>query len=263
MLNDIFWRDLLDQYGNVPLGTLVKTSMVDYPGHISSVLFLKGCNLRCPYCHNSSLVSCKKNKMYPLHYVTLNELIEHIERNNGKITHFVLSGGEATLHPLFWRIYDILKHYQFKIKLDTNGILDEKTVDAITKVYHFDYYAIDIKTAPFQYQEYLGITKKQQDSFIEFLEKTKSIKNPVEFRTTLYPPFFPLSAQNENDPPGNLIEIAQTVAELGRNWYLQQFKPGVCLDPLADDIIPFKSNIVEQWVDDIRKQIPSISVTLR
>ena len=35
---------------------LNKLSLVDYPEHMSAILFTGYCNFRCPFCHNSSLV---------------------------------------------------------------------------------------------------------------------------------------------------------------------------------------------------------------
>ncbi|WP_456393159.1 4Fe-4S cluster-binding domain-containing protein, partial [Persephonella sp.] len=37
------------------IGGLQKFSMIDYPGKISAVVFVQGCNFRCPYCHNREL----------------------------------------------------------------------------------------------------------------------------------------------------------------------------------------------------------------
>ena len=39
-----------------PAGSLVKTTLVDFPGRVASAFFLSGCNLRCPYCYNKQLV---------------------------------------------------------------------------------------------------------------------------------------------------------------------------------------------------------------
>ena len=38
------------------IGGLTKTSLIEYPGMISAVVFTQGCNFRCPYCHNPELV---------------------------------------------------------------------------------------------------------------------------------------------------------------------------------------------------------------
>ena len=33
-----------------------KTTLLDYPGHVAATIFTGGCNFRCPFCHNASLV---------------------------------------------------------------------------------------------------------------------------------------------------------------------------------------------------------------
>ena len=35
---------------------LQKLTLLDYPGHTACTVFTQGCDLRCPFCHNSSLL---------------------------------------------------------------------------------------------------------------------------------------------------------------------------------------------------------------
>ena len=36
---------------------LQKMTLLDFPGHVACTVFLGGCDLRCPYCHNYELAT--------------------------------------------------------------------------------------------------------------------------------------------------------------------------------------------------------------
>ena len=80
---------------NTKIGALVKTSLVDFPGMVSAVIFFKHCNLRCPYCYNVSLV----NGIDEDDFVSLEELKNHLQKRKNVISGLVISGGEALLSP--------------------------------------------------------------------------------------------------------------------------------------------------------------------
>ena len=81
---------------NKPAGVLVKTTLVDFPGHVASAIFLTGCNLRCPYCYNTGLVL---NNEEPENLVSVNELFEHLEKRKNVISALAISGGEPLVNP--------------------------------------------------------------------------------------------------------------------------------------------------------------------
>lgn len=78
------------------IGSLIKTSTVDYPGRIAAAIFLHGCNLRCPYCYNIDLVT---GKVDDYDAISFNELIAHLEKRKNVLSGFVISGGEPTISP--------------------------------------------------------------------------------------------------------------------------------------------------------------------
>ncbi|MDR3311662.1 MAG: 4Fe-4S cluster-binding domain-containing protein, partial [Spirochaetaceae bacterium] len=78
------------------LGTLVKTSLVDYPGRVAAALFLCGCNLRCPYCYNALLV---RGTLPAEEGVDFETVISYLERRRNVLSGFVISGGEPLLCP--------------------------------------------------------------------------------------------------------------------------------------------------------------------
>jgi pyruvate formate lyase activating enzyme len=129
------------------LGGLQKTSLIDYPGKLSCVLFFSGCNFDCPYCHNPQLArGCRVG--FPSTIET--QLYRFLKRRRTVLDGVVLSGGEPTIQKDIYSACLRLKQMGYPVKLDTNGsrpqvlrrLLDEKLVD---------YIAMDIKTDPLNY----------------------------------------------------------------------------------------------------------------
>ena len=106
------------------LGALVKTSLVDYPGRVSAALFTLGCNLRCPYCYNGHLVTGAA--YLSAEAVTLDAVLEHLEKRRAVLSGFVISGGEPLLCPELPRLICGARSLGYKIKVDTNGTLSQK-----------------------------------------------------------------------------------------------------------------------------------------
>jgi len=118
-------------------------SVIDYPGKIASILFLGGCNLRCPFCHNASLVGDYNN----LDYKNSEAVLEDLKRRKGFIDGVVITGGEPLINGN--ELIDLLSKLRemgLSIKIDTNGY----DTDMLLKVLRSglaDYIAMDIKTS--------------------------------------------------------------------------------------------------------------------
>ena len=131
---------------NEPAGVLVKTTLVDFPGRVAGSFFLKGCNLRCPYCYNTELITGNAGDD------TINELFAHLEKRQGILTGIVISGGEPLLNPYTKEIILKAKELEYKVKLDTNGTLPEKLAELLEdEKLRPDFVAMDIKTSPERY----------------------------------------------------------------------------------------------------------------
>lgn len=183
----------------------LKTSLIDYPGHLAAVVFSYGCNWNCWYCLNQEILKTENVKSIPEE-----EILEFLDERKNFLDGVVLCGGEPTLQMDLLSFAKKIKAMGYDVKLDTNGtnpdvlkkMVDEKLVD---------YVAMDIK-APFsKYESIIGVKtsmEKVQKS-IEFL-KTDAVD--YEFRTTCAPT---LSKED-------LLEIAKQMSGVKR-LYLQRF----------------------------------------
>ncbi len=170
----------------LPVGGFQKQSLVDYPGHISSIVFTPGCNMRCNYCHNPELVLPEKIKTTG--QKDAGEILEWIHTNKLLLDAVVITGGEPTLHASLVPFTRQIKQYGLKIKLDTNGtnpLLLQRLIDDQL----VDYVAMDIK-APLETRKYQMIVGRHfNDTMMEHVKQSIYILTaravPHEFRTTV------------------------------------------------------------------------------
>lgn len=154
-----------------------KSSFIDYPNNICTVIFTGGCNFRCPYCHNSSLVNNIGEK------IEQDELINFLKGRKKFVDALCITGGEPTLQKGLYNFIKRLKNEGFNIKLDTNGtnpnllrrLIDEKLID---------YVAMDIK-APLSKYPTVTKTPVSLEDIQESIDLLLENKLAYEFRTTI------------------------------------------------------------------------------
>ncbi|MBQ1713717.1 MAG: anaerobic ribonucleoside-triphosphate reductase activating protein [Treponema sp.] len=237
---------------------LRKTSLVDFPPHLSAAVFFRGCNLRCPYCYNTDLVL--NHDFEGL--VSAKEIISHLEKRRNVLTGLALSGGEALLNPATEAVVRAAKSLGYKIKLDTNGSCPAQLERFLKdQALSPDYLAMDIKTSPKKLWMLMGVPEneeEQKEKFNSLLDKNirKSIalisEMPAqnrEWRTVLVPPL------------ANREDIAQMAAMLPKDaaWYLTTFAPQHCLNPAYQRIAPYSPGQEEELVKEAQKAIPGAS----
>ena len=131
---------------------LQKLTLLDYPGKVACTVFLAGCNLRCPFCHNSELLDAAAAP--PV--MDDAELLAFLEKRKGLLDGVAITGGEPCLHPDLPELMRKIRALGFAVKLDTNGyhpellgqILDEGLAD---------YIAMDVKNSPEKYAATCGV----------------------------------------------------------------------------------------------------------
>ncbi|MBN1232626.1 MAG: anaerobic ribonucleoside-triphosphate reductase activating protein [Candidatus Coatesbacteria bacterium] len=159
---------------------IVWTSLVDLPASISTVLFLKGCNWNCGFCHNSYLLESTDIPGFKLA-----EIKDRISERKSFIDGIVISGGEPTINDDIIEFIYELKEMGIKIKLDTNGSKPD-ILSRIVESRLVEWISMDIKTS---FSKYELATKTEINKFdiLKSIEVIGSMKEKAEFRTTCVP----------------------------------------------------------------------------
>lgn len=236
------------------IGVLVKTSLVDYPATLACTIFLKGCNLRCPYCYNGPLVNSSANQD---ELVTLQDLKDHLAKRKNVLKGLVVSGGEALLHKDTKEIIIFAKSLGYKVKLDTNGtnsrLLEELISDPETKP---DFIAMDIKTTPSKYHELLNSSNlNDKTDYQEEIKKSIKLISAYpsdchEFRTVLVPT---LITKKE------IMEIASLLPP-DSSWRLAAFMNKNCLEPMYNALPPYSQEEAEELEKTAKKFISDTKI---
>jgi len=164
------------------IGGIQKNSLIDYPGKISCVIFVAGCNFQCPYCHNPSLVH--SHLMIPK--FEIEEVFGFLDSRRDFLEGVVVSGGEPTIQPDIVPFCERIKRMGYPVKLDTNGSRP-KVLEHLIRDDFVDYVAMDIKTLPDLYGAYF----KGDCGPSEILSSIRLIMasgKDYEFRTTCVKP---------------------------------------------------------------------------
>jgi pyruvate formate lyase activating enzyme len=208
-------------------GGIQKHSLIDYPGKLSCVLFLTGCNFHCPFCHNPELArgtTCAETN--------LNEtgVIDFLKSRRDFLDAVVVSGGEPTLSKDLIPVCRRIKEMGYPIKLDTNGSRP-RILEKLIHLGLVDYFAMDIKTDPLRY----GLLARETGTPTQILTSIKLIMESgidYEFRTTCMRPLI-----NER-----AVTVIATIIQGAKRYVLQHFRPNHVLEPAffedLDPVIP-------------------------
>ena len=158
---------------------LQKMTLLDYPGKVACTVFLQGCNFRCPFCHNSELLSGNEPPL-----MTDEEFFTFLKKRKGLLDAVCVSGGEPTLQRDLESLLRGIRELGFLIKLDTNGSRPEVLKKLVTENL-VDYVAMDIKNSREQYSETCGLSKMEMESIEESIRFLLSGAVDYEFRTTV------------------------------------------------------------------------------
>lgn len=157
---------------------LQKLTLLDYPSRVACTLFAHGCNLRCPFCHNASLVVRK-----PENIIKHSEISDFLQKRKGILDGVCLTGGEPLMHNDVLEFLRYLRGFGYKIKLDTNGFYPEKLIAAIENRL-IDYVAMDIKASRVNYAAAVGVQDIDITPVCESVEILMNSCMEYEFRTT-------------------------------------------------------------------------------
>jgi pyruvate formate lyase activating enzyme len=213
---------------------LQKTSLIDYPNKVASVLFTPGCNLRCPFCHNWRIVVDPKPPF--LHEAAALEVLESRKKYVDAV---VVTGGEPTMHKELPKFLAKLKARGFQVKLDTNGFYPEVLEECLASV---DFVALDVKTC---LDKYRLLGAKDTAGLMRTVEILKAGKVPYEFRTTAVPE---LVTAEDVVCIGELVKGAKTHA-------FQQFVPQDTLDKKFESLKPYAPETINEFAETMKKYV--------
>ncbi len=218
---------------------LYKTSLLDFPGKVSTVIFTGGCNMRCGYCHNPHLVINPDSS----EKIEEDELIAFLKKRGPLLDAITISGGEPLLRKrLFSFISRIKEETPLLVKLDTNGLLPQKLSEAIDTEL-IDYFAMDMKTSPSKYAELAGV-KMDFGRIVESANILKDRGVEYELRTTCIPGYAELE---------DIKEIGEEISGV-KNYYLQQYvntEELICNNFM--ELEPYSTDHLESLRDEVLK----------
>jgi len=229
------------------IGGWQKVSLIDFPTKISLIVFIKGCNFRCPFCFNKDLIDNH------LPTISSQMILSFLKKRKKVLDGVVVTGGEPLLQP---DLADFLKKIRkpgFQIKLDTNGSQPEKLAKLLQKNL-LDYVALDFK-APLDetYQKTIGLKDFDPNLIKQTIKILKKAKIPFELRTTIVPTLHDQKKLNK------MTKQLKEVLKIKKiNWYWQNFQPKNCFDPEFEKIKPFTKRELETFLETTQKHYPNI-----
>lgn len=200
-----------------------KVSLLDYPEKVSAIIFTKGCNFACDYCHNSSIAMGKCDT------VSANDILAYLSKRRGLLDAVVITGGE----PLIWEdLLDLvskIKDMGYLVKLDTNGYLPDR-LQKVLQSGLIDYVAMDIKGTGSEYTQIARIPNFDFSCILNSIEIIEKSGVDHEYRTTFI--------RDYNHDIEGLIEVIPDKAK----YYIQSFEdsedvPCHTLSKFSDDEI--------------------------
>jgi len=222
---------------------LQRVTLLDYPGKVAATVFLGGCNFRCPYCHNASLVE----NVSRADGIAEDEFFSFLRKRKGLLDGVCVSGGEPLMQEDLAPFLEQIKALGFLVKLDTNGSYPAR-LKALVRSGLVDCVAMDIKNAPAKYAATAGTTDAALPGIRESVDYLLTAPVEYEFRTTVVKPL-------------HTVEDMRRIGEWirgARQYFLQNFvDSGNVLQP---GLQGFESEEMAEFVKVLRPFVPSVQV---
>ena len=217
---------------------LQKLTLLDYPGKVACTVFTAGCNFRCPFCHNASLVTHIQDGRE----ITQEEVFAFLKKRRGILDGVCVTGGEPLLHKDIEELLREIKELGFSVKLDTNGSFPDR-LKGLVEEGLVDYIAMDIKNAKENYGRTIGIEDYDVSDVARSVHYLLEGNVPYELRTTVVREFH---QRADLEAIGRWIEGAE-------HYYLQQFVDSG--DLIQPGLRGYDRDIMEQALGTVKKYV--------
>jgi pyruvate formate lyase activating enzyme len=223
---------------------LQKLTLLDYPGKVACTVFTGGCNFRCPFCHNSSLVLPEQIA----HDSSVDEVLRFLKKRVGVLDGVAVTGGEPLIHADMADFLREVKAMGYMVKPDSNGSFPDRLI-ALVQAGLVDRVPMDIKNSPALYAKTAGLARFD----LAGVERSKDflLEGSVdyEFRTTVVKGLHTAES---------LTEAAHWI-EGAKEYYLQQYKDsGAILD--STGLSGFDADEMHALADTVRPIVPAVQV---
>jgi len=215
----------------VAIKGLEKFAPKDFPGFISSAVFLAGCNYRCPFCHNPDLVLNPAG----LADVPMDLFLAYLDARRGWLDGVCVTGGEPLLAEDLAGFVSVLKATGLLVKRDPNGSRPDRLA-AGRAAGRADRVALDVKAPPERYREAAGIRTADPEAVARSAALLKDAGRPYVLRTTLVPG---LIGEAEVEAIGSWLRGAPV-------FQVQQFSPRNCLSEAYRSLKPYRQEEVRR-----------------
>ncbi len=217
-------------------------TLLDYPGKVACTVFTSGCNMRCPFCHNASLVC---GEVPP--FMEKEEFFAFLKKRTGVLDGVCVTGGEPLLQEGLIPFLLEVKEKGFTTKLDTNGLLHDR-LRAVVEAGAVDYVAMDIKNCKARYAETAGVPGLDLAPIEKSVQFLMEGKVDYEFRTTVVKE---LHNKADFDEIGRWLKGA-------KRYFLQSFKDSG--DILSPGLSPMEKADLLEIRDRLRADIPVVEL---
>ena len=213
---------MADLHDIIRVGGMQPLTLIDFPGHLASVVFMQGCNLRCRFCYNRTLLPSAARES-----IAWNSVLEFLKDRQGFIEGVVFSGGEPCMQPGLLAAMQEVRELGFEIALHTNGFYPEVVEKALQQKL-LQFIAVDFKAPLSHYQELTGQAASEK-SFRKLAEIIVASGVRHEYRTTFHPRLM---------KDADLMNMADWLADAKiSSFALQKFKHGDALDLTLPPVI--------------------------
>ena len=221
-------------------GGLQKLTLLDYPEHVACTIFTHGCNFRCPFCHNNSLVT---GNFTSLEGISEEEVLQFLNKRKSMLEGVCITGGEPLLQVGIVEFITKVKQLGYKVKLDTNGAFPA-TLKELVEAHLVDYVAMDVKNSREEYGKTAG-RDVNMDAICQSVEFLKSGAVDYEFRTTVTGTF-----HTEHS-----IEMTAKWLQGAKRWYLQQFVASA--DLIDSTVTGCDEQTLKKYQEIAQKYVPN------